>query len=118
MTVNSETAHTDREAKRAHVRRLRDASVALVKARGKWEGNFEYNGQLNMARCLTDRRLYIEHWSPRHPTGVDRGEPKPTTYSLTVKFDGHKVLALGWDGDRVNLIKYEPGRWEGLLCDL
>lgn len=48
----------DREAKRAHFRRLRDAAVALVRERGNWDGNFEFNGQLNVARCLTDGRLY------------------------------------------------------------
>ena len=104
-----------REAKRAHVRRLRDAAVALIRARGKPEGNFEYNGQLTRIASFAEKRLHVEYWSPRYPTGVDRGERKPTTYSLTIRYDGYKVLALRWDGDRVNLIKYDAGRWEELL---
>jgi hypothetical protein len=62
--------------------------------------------------------LQIEYLAPLRPTGVDRGERKPTTYSITVKHDGYKVLAIGWDGDRVNLIKYEAGGWERLLTCL
>ena len=108
---------SDREAKRAHVRRLRDAAVALVRERGKAEGNFEYNGQLTRIATLTEGRLHIEYCAPRYPTGVDRGERKPTTYSLTIRYDGYKILALGWDGNRVNLIKYEAGAWERMLAE-
>ena len=108
---------SDREAKRAHVRRLREAAVALVRARGKPEGNIEYNGQLTRIVSFAEKRLHIEYWSPRYPTGVDRGERKPTTYSIAIKYDGYKVLALGWDGDRVNLTKYEAGGWERLLAE-
>lgn len=105
----------DREAKRAHFRRLRDAAVALVRERGNWDGNFEFNGQLNVARCLTDGRLYTNTGHHGISTGVDRGERRPTTYQINIKYDGDRVLALGWDGDRVNLISYEHGAWERLL---
>jgi hypothetical protein len=36
---------SEREAKRAHVRQLRDRALALIRARGNAEGNIDYNGQ-------------------------------------------------------------------------
>ena len=68
---------SDRETKRAHVRQLRDSALALVRARGKADHNVEYYGQLNRITSFAEGRLHIEYWAPRHPTGVDRGEPKP-----------------------------------------
>lgn len=106
---------SDREAKRKRVLELRDSALDLIEAYGRTEGNIDYRGQLTRIRSFAGRRLHLEYWSPRHPTDVDRGDNRPTTYMLIIKFDGAKVLHIGWDGDRLNLIRYEPGGWERMI---
>src|SRR5258708_811650 len=103
---------SDRGAKRKPVLELRDSALDLIEAYGRAEGNVDYRGELTRIRSFKGRWLHLEYWSPRHPTGVDRGERQPTTYVLIIKFDGAKVLHIGWDGDRLNLITYELGGWE------
>lgn len=107
---------SDREAKRRRVLELRDGAIDLVTAYGRIEGNIDFRGQLTRVRSWEEGRLHIELWSPRHPSGIDRGEKRPTTNILTVRFAGEIKLKLGWDGERLNLIRFEPGAWEGQIC--
>ena len=102
----------DRDEKRAHVTALRDRIVALITERGQWDGNFDYRGQLTVARKLTTRRLSIEFWRPRHPPPNGLGER-----TVILRLDGLIVLHVRWQGERQQVVKYEPGGWEEQILD-
>lgn len=101
--------------RRLHVGKLRKLAVFKIVSEGTHEGYCEFGGLDRRIRRLEKYPLFCEYLSPRHPTGVDRGEPKPTTYSLKVTGPHGVVLNVGWDGDRMLIRKYIPGSWERIL---
>lgn len=95
---------------------LRDSALDLETAYDRIVGNIDFRDQFTRVRSWEDGRLHVELWSPHYSTSIDRGEQQPMTNIANAGFAGEVKLKLGWDGDRLNLMRCEPGDWEALVA--
>lgn len=102
----------ERKRNRAHIAMLRDRAVARLKRDGRIGGNVKLEGLLYRAWDLNKWPWTIELIEPRHPGDFDYPELSST---LTVRFQGQRVLRVLFDDDRSKLATYQSGAWEDLL---
>lgn len=93
--------------RRERVIALRDRAVDVVRRHGKPDGNIDHDGQFTRIASFERRRYRIEYWSPLRPSGAGGDQ-----YRVIIKFEFRKVFDVGWDGDWINVIRFERGEWE------
>ena len=102
----------ERKRKQAHIAMLRDRAISRLKRDGRIGGNVKLGGLLYRAWDLNKWPWTIELIGPRHPHDFDYPDLSST---LTVRFKGERVLKVTFDDDRLKLVSYISGVWEGVI---
>jgi hypothetical protein len=94
---------------------LRDLAVRLSRAEGRAGYNVETKGYLRRIVQYERGRLHIEYLSPRFPDVPPPKTARPFAFTISVRFNGAKVLSVAWDDTRTTVLIFKPGDWERYL---
>jgi hypothetical protein len=99
----------------AKAKRLRNQALQLALSEGHISGNIETKGHLRRIFRYDCGRLSIEYIAPLYADAPRIKTARPCAYTISVRFNGSKVLGMSWDDTRTAVQIMKPGGWEDWL---